>query len=299
MLDIVRPVTATPVKTSTVDLDGPVHFADFGGSGPSIVLVHGLGGSHINWMRVGSALSTYGRVLAPDLIGFGRTVPDRRSPGVMSNRALVDRFTAEVGGGDAILVGNSMGGLISLLQAARRPHRVRGLVLVDPALFGSPGHRPDPAFMLRGAILATPFLGEFMARAHEARTTPEQRVREVLDLCCVDPTRVPDDVVAAHVEMTAERELMPWSLPAHVEAARSIAGALIPPLFNRTVCSVAVPTLLVHGTEDRLVPVDAARHLARRRPDWTYAEFEGVGHAPMLDEPDLLLDAVVPFLRDN
>lgn len=282
-----------------MDLDGPVHYADFGGSGPPIVLVHGLGGSHLNWARVGPALSTYGRVLAPDLIGFGRTAPDRRSPAVMSNRALLDRFTAEVAGGDAFLIGNSMGGLISLLQAARRPHRVRGLVLVDPALFGSPDHRPDPAFALRGALLVTPILGELLARAHEARTTPEQRVREVLDLCCVDSTKVPDDVVAAHVELAAERELMPWSLPAHVEAARSIAGALIPPLFNRTVRSVVAPTLLVHGTEDRLVPVAAARHLAQRRPDWTYAEFEGVGHAPMLDEPEILLDAVVPFLQDH
>ncbi|MEZ5170317.1 MAG: alpha/beta hydrolase [Acidimicrobiia bacterium] len=292
-------MTAGAFTTSTVDLDGPVHYADFGGSGPPIVLVHGLGGSHVNWVRVGPALSAFGHVLAPDLIGFGRTVPDRRSPAVLSNRVLVDRFIAEVAGGEAILVGNSMGGLISILQAARRPHRVNGLVLVDPALFGSPGHRPDPTFMLRGALLATPVLGGLLARTHEARTTPEQRVREVLELCCVDPGKVPDDVVAAHVELTAERELMPWALPAHVEAARSIAGALIPPVFTRTLRNVVAPTLLVHGTEDRLVPVDAARHVAARRPDWGYTELDGVGHAPMLDEAERLLDTIVPFIRDN
>ncbi len=284
------------MELSTADLDGPVHYADFGGSGPAIVLVHGLGGAHINWMRVTGELTRHGRVLAPDLVGFGRTPPDRRSSSVLANRALLDRFIAEVAGGEAVLVGNSMGGLISILEAARRPHRVRGLVLVDPALPAVGGHRPDLRYLLRGGLLVTPVIGEMFMRSHEARTTPEERVREVLELCCVDSGRVPDDVVAAHVELTAERELMPWAIRAHLEAARSLLSALVPAMFRRSAKGVLAPTLLLHGTEDRLVPVTAARRTAEFRPDWSYTELVGVGHAPMFDEPEQFLEAVVPFI---
>lgn len=284
------------MEARTADLDGPVHYADFGGSGPAIVLVHGLGGSHINWMRVAPALSRHGRVLAPDLVGFGRTAPDRRSSSVTANRALLDRFIAEVAGGDALLIGNSMGGLISILQAARRPHRVRGLVLVGPALPAVGGHRPDIRYLVRGALMVAPVLGELFMRSHQARTTPEERVCEVLELCCVDARRIPQDVVAAHVELTAERELMPWAIRAHLEAARSLLSALAPTLFHRSSRSVLAPTLLLHGTEDRLIPVTAARRMADLRPDWSYAELAGVGHAPMLDEPEQFLDVVDPFV---
>ena len=57
----------------TVDLDGPVHYADFGGTGRPVVLVHGLGGSYANWLAVGPRLAALGRVYALDLAGHGLT----------------------------------------------------------------------------------------------------------------------------------------------------------------------------------------------------------------------------------
>ncbi len=281
----------------TVDLDGPVHYADFGGDGAPIVLVHGLGGSSVNWVRVGAALAESGRVLALDLAGFGRTPPDRRAPSVTANRALLDRFIAEVAGGRALLVGNSMGGVVSLLEAARRPRRVSGLVLVDPALPPMSSGRPDPRFVLRGLLMVSPIVGDVISRARAERTSPEERVGEILSLVCADPTRVPPDVVDAHVALVRDRDLMPWSVSAHLEAARSLMLPLTPPLFTRTVATVHVPTMLVHGAEDRLVPVTSARRLAGWRPDWDYAELPDVGHVPMLETPDAFLGAVRPFLR--
>src|SRR5712692_7938224 len=98
------------MRSRTVDLDGPLHFADFGGSGPTMVLVHGLGGSHVNWMAVGPALAARARVLAPDLAGFGRTPLAGRSAHLRANQGLLDRFLDAVADGPAVLVGNSMGG---------------------------------------------------------------------------------------------------------------------------------------------------------------------------------------------
>ena len=106
------------MRSCTIDLDGPVHFADFGGTGPTLVLVHGLGGSHVNWLAVAPALARGARVLALDLAGFGRTPLGERSADVHANRVLLDRFLDAVAAAPAILIGNSMGGLLAMLEAA-------------------------------------------------------------------------------------------------------------------------------------------------------------------------------------
>jgi len=106
------------MRSYTIDLDGPIHYADFGGTGPTLVLVHGLGGSYVNWLAVAPALARSGRVLALDLAGFGRTPLGERSAGVHANRVLLDRFLETVAPGPAILVGNSMGGLVAMMEAA-------------------------------------------------------------------------------------------------------------------------------------------------------------------------------------
>jgi pimeloyl-ACP methyl ester carboxylesterase len=93
-----------------VDLDGPVHYADFGGTGRPIVLVHGLGGSHVNWLGVAPQLAAHGHVLAIDLAGHGRTPSLGRTARVDDNRRLLGRFLETVVGEPAVLVGNSMGG---------------------------------------------------------------------------------------------------------------------------------------------------------------------------------------------
>jgi pimeloyl-ACP methyl ester carboxylesterase len=73
-----------------VDLDGPVHYVEWEGpSERSFVLLHGLGGSYLSWVRVGRRLSEHGRVLALDLAGFGRTPRDGRSSKLSANQVLL------------------------------------------------------------------------------------------------------------------------------------------------------------------------------------------------------------------
>ena len=72
------------MRHRTVDLDGPVHYLDFGGAGPPLVMVHGLGGSAINWMAVGAEMAKDYRAVALDLAGFGTrrsfVAPPRLAP---------------------------------------------------------------------------------------------------------------------------------------------------------------------------------------------------------------------------
>ena len=207
------------MRSRTIELDGPLHFADFGGSGRTMVLVHGLGGSHANWMAVGAALAGHARVVAPDLAGFGRTPLAGRSADVHANRRVLDRFLDTVADGPAILVGNSMGGLIAMMEAARRPAKVAGLVLVGPAQPRPPATLVDPMVALTFAAYALPGLGETFMRWRAARLGPEGTVRQTLALCCTDPARLLPDVVAAHVAMARERQAMPWAQAAFLARA--------------------------------------------------------------------------------
>src|SRR5947207_15595617 len=114
------------MRSRTIDLDGPVHYADFGGTGPTLVLVHGLGGSHVNWMAVAPPLARDARVLAVDLAGFGRTPLGERSADVHANRILLDRCLEGVAAGPAVLAGNWIGGCVAMMGAGLAPGRGAG-----------------------------------------------------------------------------------------------------------------------------------------------------------------------------
>jgi pimeloyl-ACP methyl ester carboxylesterase len=285
------------METRIADLGGPVHYADWGGDGPTMVLVHGLGGSHLNWMAVAPTLATRYRVLAPDLPGFGLSPPQGRATGVEANRDVLDRFIAEVAGGTAIVAGNSMGGLISLLLTADHPERVSSLILVDAALPRPASARPEPRVLLVMGLYSVPWAGEWYLRNRAQRLGPEGLVRETLRLCCVDPSRVPPEVVAAHVELARRRQQLDWAPAAFIDAARSITRLLLRPA--RVVAAIErirVPTLLVHGDQDRLVSLAAATATLRRRPDWGLEVFDGVGHTPQLEVPERFTRTVLDRL---
>jgi pimeloyl-ACP methyl ester carboxylesterase len=280
------------------DLGGPVHYLDFGGAGPTMVLVHGLGGSHVNWIAAGPILAAQARVLAVDLAGFGRTPPAGRSSRVRANQRLLGRFVEEVVGVPAVLVGNSMGGMISLLEAAQHRERVAGLVLVDPSV---PRPRGVPLDRMVGAVFAAyaiPGVGERLLARRRAQLGTEAIVRETLRLCCVDAGRVPPEVVAAGLALAHEREGMPWADAAFLQAARSLLAVLARPgAYLRVIGSVTAPTLLVHGSGDRLVPIGSGRNLARLRPDWTFEVFEDIGHVPQLEDPERFAATVTAWLE--
>jgi pimeloyl-ACP methyl ester carboxylesterase len=282
-------LASMPAATSrTADLDGPTHYLDFGGPSAAtpLVAVHGLGGSHANWVAVGPRLAQRQRVLAVDLAGHGFTAPDHRRTDVESNQRLLDRFLREVAGSPVVLLGNSMGGLVSVLQAARHPETVSGLVLVDPALPGPVDRLPHGRVLLSFATYAVPGIADAVLARRRRLLTPEQQVAEVLELCCADPSRVPADIVEYAVEVVRRRQAYAGLDRAFLDAARSVLLALS--RRERTfahMAAVRAPVLLLHGARDRLVPVAAARHAARLHPHWRLEVAPHVGHVPQLEAP--------------
>ncbi len=286
----------------TVDLDGPVHYVDFGGpaDGPHLVLVHGLGGSHLNWCLLAPHLVKRARVTAVDLAGFGLTHPHGRSSTVQANAALLDRFLRTVAGDPAILVGNSMGGMVSILEAARHPQAVAGLVLIDPSVPAAPGDPVDRVVAASFAGYALPFVAEWRLARRRTRLTPRQAVQEVIDLCLADPSVMPEDLIAASEALVVERAAVPGLNEAFLAAARSLMRVnLMSGSYRAAMAGVSAPVLLVHGERDRLVPVQAARRVARHNPGWHLVTLPGIGHTPQLEAPETVAGHILAWLDEH
>lgn len=281
------------------DVDGPMHYLDFGGpaNGPLIVAVHGLGGSAVNWSAIAPSLTRDYRLLAPDLAGHGLTESGRRGTDVSSNRMLLHRFVESVAAGPVILMGNSMGGMIALLEAGAETETVAGLILVNPALPFQPV-RPDPLVTAVFALSAAPVLGPLLAR--QRRLMPvESMVASTLALCCADASRVTPDIVAMHIEVARRRAAMNGNGRDFAHAARSVietAGFLRGQAYRRAIRQVSSPVLLLHGERDRLVPVSAARMAAKAHPTWTFVELPDLGHVPQLEAPAETARAITTWL---
>ena len=281
------------------DLDGPVHYIDFGGEGPAMLMVHGLGGNALNWMAVGPELAQQYHAIAIDLAGFGQTPLYDRSATVGANAELVQKFIEKVIGEPVVLMGNSMGGHIAILVAADHPHSVSECILVDPAVPISIAHvrRPEGAMLGVAAALSIPGLAEVLFDRRVRELGPEKLVEQSMALVCADPSRVDPKVVEAHVQLTRERaRLGLQNSRAFLQASRSIALRMADPRFWNRVKRVMAPTLVIHGSLDRVIPVAAARDLVRRRPDWTLRVLEGAGHVPMMETPEEFLSVVNEWL---
>lgn len=278
------------MRHKVADLDGPVHYLDFGGTGSPVVMVHGLAGSAINWLSVGPEIARTHRALAIDLAGFGQTPLRNRSAAVGANASLVHDFIREVVREPVTLIGNSMGGHISILEASEHPLWVTAMVLVDPAIPGTHVSRPEPAMLGVMAALSVPGLAMTLLERESRAQGPEGLVARAFSLVTADPSRLDPDVVDAHLKLTQERaRLGRQNGRAFVQATRSIGLRMADPRFWAKVAAVSCPTLVIHGSLDRLIPLAAARELRKRRPDWDLAVLEGVGHVPMLETPGLFM----------
>jgi pimeloyl-ACP methyl ester carboxylesterase len=280
------------------DLDGPVHWIEFtteepdkAQGQPPIVFVHGLGGSHLNWCLLGPHLAADRRAVALDLRGFGLTPGLRVNSTVQANARLLDRWIQTVVGEPVILVGNSMGGLISILETNTNPSMTRGVVLLDPAL-PLPLQKPDWQVSSQFLLYALPGLGELTVAKLLASVTPEQGVQQLLQLCFADPSRADPEMIRAEVALGTKRHpATPAQASARARVFLAAARSLLRVLarrgnYQKMMAGIDVPVLLIGGEDDRLVPVAAMRQVAARNPRWESVILAGVGHTPMLEVPD-------------
>jgi pimeloyl-ACP methyl ester carboxylesterase len=302
-------------RAYVTDLDGPVYWIEFspdprGGqaagqatneSKPAIVFVHGLGGSHLNWCRVGPSLAAGRRALALDLHGFGLTPGLRANTTVQANARLLDQFINEVVGGPVILVGNSMGGTISILETTAHPDLVKGVVLIDPAL-PLPPQKPDWQVSGQFLLYALPGLGELAVAKIMSRVQPETAVQQLIQLCFADPSRADPQMIKAEVALATQRHpATSTQATARARVFLAAARSLLRVLarrgnYQKMMAGIDVPVLLIGGEADRLVPIAAIRQAAARNPRWESVFLAGVGHVPQLEVPDAVIAAIGDWL---
>lgn len=262
-----------------------LNWRDYGGSGDTMVLVHGLGGSLSSWDAVGPRLAQKRRVVAVDLPGFGLS-PPRHDYRLETHTGALVQFI-EALETPVILVGNSMGGLVCELLASQRADLLSRLVLVAPA---TPVRLTDPDIdlltALRLGVEATPIVGAAALRAVTRNMTPEEVVDLSLRLITHDSARIPPEVVHNLVETVRDRRAMSWPETALNRSASSIARLYRKPRdFVRMIRDIETPTLVVQGESDPIVSPNAVRWMVSLRSDWTHIEMEDTGHTPQLDAP--------------
>ena len=266
--------------------------------------VHGLGGASTNWTDLAGLLAVRCEGWALDLPGFGRSQPPSGSYSVRGHvRAVVDVLEhvvarpGEAAGRPVHLLGNSLGGLVSLVVAAWRPDLVATLTLVSPAM---PVYRVPPAFGRALLLLLLPGVPS-LAERRLAGVTPEQSVRGMLAMCFGEPARVPRERLDSAVEEARERAAQAW---AHRSLTRSMRGLITSYLRVgranawRLAGSLPMPTLVVWGDRDRLVDPRLAPRLAAAVPDARLLVLETVGHVAMLEAPEETARAVLGLLED-
>ena len=272
-----------------------------GPTGGTAVYVHGLGGSSNNWTELAGALSGRCRGLAVDLPGFGRTPPPasgdyRPAAHAETLAAYLDGLRRQ-GTGPVHLLGNSLGGAVSLLTAAARPDLVRTLTLVSPAM---PDLRPLPSRLggRRAALALLPFLGAG-ARAELDAHTPRERLARTMALCHADPHRVGDRAFAMAAEEAEERAALAWAPEALHHSFLGLLATWLSP-SPRSLWAAAgritVPTLVVWGELDRLVGVYRASRTAAALPAGRLLRLPDVGHVAQIERPRTVARAVLGLI---
>ena len=262
------------------------------------VYLHGLGGSSTNFTDLAGLVGIRFPGMAIDLPGFGRSAP----PGGFdyapdSHAEVIATFLAGLGHGSVHLVGNSLGGVVALLIAARRPHLVRTLTLLAPAM---PDLRMDPRRLSdpRVALTMLPVVGDWIRRIL-IDVSPEEQVERVLRLCFVDPSVVASARRAEAVAECVERVALTWAVAALRQSTQQLARSWLMPR-SRSLWLVAAeahaPALVVWGAADRLVTVRKAPRTAAALPRGRLLVLPRTGHLPQMERPSAVARAMLGMI---
>ena len=267
------------------ELDGLTLAYEVAGRGPVTLLIHGLGGFAASWRHTMAALSRHGTVVALDLPGFGESAKPRRRYGLGFLAAAVDGLLRALDVDRVRLVGHSLGGGVAVAHALAWPARVERLALVSAVV---PGFPLRPALAYR--LMALPGLGELIGRL----ITPAL-CAAALDRCffAANPGEVA--FLAGHQSrVRASADGRAAYLAALRGARRDLRDNAL--AYRAGFAQWHRPVLLIHGRQDRVVPVGHAEAVAQGLSRVEMRLVDRCGHFPQIEHVDLVNEWLGEFL---
>lgn len=258
-----------------------VHVRDTGPrDAPVLVLVHGSNASLHTWEPWAERLDARFRVVRLDLPGHGLT--GAAPGGDYRNTAyadVVDRVTRQLGLARFAIGGNSMGGGVAWHYALAHPDRISALILVDSV--GQP--EPSGSTPIAFRIARLPVLRDLAATI-----TPRRLIADSLPPAYADPAHIDDNKIDLYWELLR----YPGNRAATMARFATPSEPATPGMLRR----LTMPTLILWGAQDRLIPLASGRWLAANIPGSRLIVYSGAGHLPMEERPDQSAADVDRFL---
>jgi pimeloyl-ACP methyl ester carboxylesterase len=278
------------VTRESIELHGHTCSYRTGGRGPVLVLLHGITNSSASWEPVIGLLSQHFTIVAPDLLGHGDSAKPRGDYSLGANASLLRDLLLALGHDRATIVGHSLGGGIAMQFGYQFPERVERLVLVAS---GGLGRQVTPflrAVALPGAELVLPLLAS--QPLVDAGTTVGGWIDKV-------GLRLGADIAAMATGFASLQDIE--ARRAFVHTARSVIdiGGQRVNATDKLYLAQAVPTLIVWGDRDPIIPVAHAEGAHQELPNSRLEIFKGVGHVPQLESPGAFIAALERFLDET
>ena len=257
------------------------------GSGPALILVHGVASSSRTWRRVIPRLAERFTVVAPDLLGHGASAKLRGDYSLGAHASGIRDLMVALGIDRATLVGHSLGGGVAMQFAYQFPERIERLVLV-----GSGGLGEEVSLLLR--VLTLPgaeYILPLGCRAEFSRAIA--RGAGWLGRIGVRPSALAEEIWNGYVSLGTKdsRNAFLHTLRSVVDVTGQRVSAI-----DRLYLAREVPTLIVWGDRDPLIPVAHGRRAHRAIKGSVLKVYRDVGHFPHFDEPERFVDDLVDFI---
>jgi pimeloyl-ACP methyl ester carboxylesterase len=278
------------MTSQQVELHGQTVTFRHSGSGPAILLVHGITSSSRTWRHVIPGLAEDFEVIAPDLLGHGRSGKPRGDYSLGAYASGLRDLLAVLDVDRVTVVGHSLGGGVAMQFAYQFPERLERLVLVDSGGLGEEVSMVLRAATLPGAEFVLPLLFGPVPR------TAGRTVGNVLGRLGVRAsanTRGLVEGLDSLGDAAARR--------AFVHTARSVidpAGQRVD-ARDRLYLSSGVPTMLVWGEQDRIIPVAHGERAHELMPHSRLEVLPRAGHFPFNDDPDWFVEVLGDFIRST
>jgi pimeloyl-ACP methyl ester carboxylesterase len=258
-----------------------------GGKGPVLVLVHGIAGTSGAWRELLPGLSQHFTVVAPDLLGHGQSAKPRGDYSLGAYASGIRDLMVALGHDRATFVGHSLGGGVAMQLAYQFPERCERLVLVSSGGLGREVHLLLRAASLPGAEYVLPVLVQpALLRAGAA-------IGGLLGRIGLQPGPDLSEFARGYGSLRdlETRQAFIQTLRAVIEPGGQRVSAR-----DRLYLAAEVPTLIIWGAHDRIIPAEHGRRAHGEMPGSYFLEIPEAGHFPQLDRPRELADAIVTFV---